>query len=167
MPQPCSRYGRAFYDAPSLLFPYKDIDGSVMNVQSRYLGHDESKPRFRFPANSTIHVFNLPILRYLKPDEPLFISEGITDCIALLSSGHKAIAIPSATALKASDMEHLAGVRNWHIYPDNDAPGEKMYRQLLSLANDAGACLTRHTLPRGCKDFSDWYAENAHQKDKA
>lgn len=158
-PAPCWRYGKPFYDAPSLLFPYKDIDGNVLNVQSRYLGHGSDKPRFRFPANSSIHIFNLPILRYLKPNEPLFISEGITDCIAHLSSGHKAVAIPSATLLKPEDLEPLRG-RELHVFPDNDPAGERMYQQLVGVATSIDSCLIRHLLPEGCKDFSDYYLKS-------
>lgn len=155
-PTPCWRYGKPFYDAPSLLFPYKDINGNVLNVQSRYLGCESGKPRFRFPSNSSIHIFNLPILRYLKAGEPLFISEGITDCIALLSSHHKAIAIPSATLLKPEDLEPLRG-RELHVFPDNDPAGERMYQQLVGVATSIGSCLVRHQLPEGCKDYSDYY----------
>lgn len=165
-PAPCWRYGRPFYDAPSLLFPYRDINGNVLNVQSRYLGSEADKPRFRFPSNSCIHIFNLPILRYLKAGEPLYVSEGITDCIALLSSGHKAIAIPSATLLKPEDLELLETLNQalgtpirLHIYPDNDDAGERMYRQLLSVATQIGCALIRHPLPEGCKDFSDYWAQ--------
>lgn len=158
-PTPCWRYGKPFYDAPSLLFPYKDINGNVLNVQSRYLGRETGKPRFRFPSNSCIHIFNLPILRYLKSGEPLYVSEGITDCIALLSSHHKAIAIPSATLLNSEDLQLLKyhGATNLHIFPDQDAAGEKLYNRLLSVATEIGACLTRHELPYGCKDYSDYY----------
>jgi len=155
-PTPSWRYGRPFYDAPSLLFPYRDIHGHVLNVQSRYLGTESGKPRFRFPAHSSLHIFNLPILRYLHEGEPLYLAEGITDCLALLSSGHKAIAIPSATTLKADDLAPLRGA-NLHIFPDADQPGERLYHSLLSIATTLGASLTRHPLPDGCKDYSEWY----------
>lgn len=170
-PTPCWRYGRPFYDAPSLLIPYKDIDGNLQSVQSRYLGDTSSSslasslakpiPRFRFPKNSECHVFNLPVLKLLKPDEPLFISEGVTDCLALLSAGHKAVAIPSATLLKPQDLEPLRG-RVLHIYPDRDDAGERLYLQLLSVANELGCCLVRHELPAGCKDFSQYWAASDH-----
>ena len=161
VPTPCWRYGRPFYDAPSLLFPYRDINGRVQNVQSRLLVRSEGKPRFRFPGGSSIHVFNLPILRYLKEDEPLYVSEGVTDCIALLSSGRKAIAIPSATMLREDDFVQLTAHHrrlNLHVYPDRDAPGELLYHNLLGVANRVGASLTRHDLPEGCKDYSEAYA---------
>lgn len=162
-PTSCWRFGKPFYDAPSLLIPYRDVDGKVQNVQSRYLGHASDIPRFKFPSNSSIHIFNLSILRYLKEGEPLFISEGITDCIALLSSGHKAIAIPSATLLNKDDLELLKRYKalNLHIYPDQDAAGEKLYKNLLIAASEIGASLLGHELPPGCKDFSDYYLKNS------
>lgn len=166
-PAPCWRHGKPYYDAPSLLIPYRDVDGKLQSVQSRYLGptpaSSASPPRFRFPRGSTCHIYNLPILNLLTPGEPLFVSEGITDCIGLLSAGHKAIAIPSATLLNVDDMQLLKdhGALNLHIYPDKDQAGEKLYVELLNVANQMGACVTRHSLPDGCKDFSDYWMKSA------
>jgi len=109
-------------------------------------------------------VFNLPILKLLKPHEPLFLSEGVTDCLALLSAGHKAIAIPSATLLKPQDLEPLRALSPvLHIYPDNDDAGERLYQQLVSLSLALRLPLIRHDLPAGCKDFSQyWVMSNRH-----
>ena len=57
-------------------------------------------PRFRFPYGARCSIYNLPVVKMLKPGERLFITEGCSDCWAMLSAGHKAIAIPSATLLK-------------------------------------------------------------------
>jgi len=170
-PTPCTRFGRPFYDAPSLLIPYFDAEGRLQSVQSRYLGAsrkascddnrkasdgEERKargvPRFRFPRGSQCHIYNLPILRWVRPDEPLFITEGCTDCWAMMSTGRKAIAIPSATLLKPEDIEPLKGL-SLHICPDQDEPGERLYLEL----KDRLPQLQRHQLPEGCKDFSDYY----------
>lgn len=141
-----------YYDGPALLIPYRDVDGKLVSVQSRYLGHEE-RPRFRFPKGSTCHIFNLPVLKTLKTDEPLFITEGVTDCMAILSAGFKAIAIPSATLLKTSDAELIKGL-NLQMYPDNDEPGEKLYFQLKELCPQ----LKRHQLPIGYKDVGQYWA---------
>lgn len=148
---PCRRYGKPFYDAPSLLIPYYDIDGRLQNVQSRYLGN-EDKPRFKFPRGSNSHVYGMQILRYLRPEEELWITEGCSDCWAMLSSGRKAIAIPSATLLKEKDLEPLRGL-NLHMFPDQDIPGERLYLGLKERLPQ----LVRHQLPSGCKDFGEWY----------
>ena len=160
---PCWRHGKPYYDAPSLLFPYRDRNGQLMNVQSRYLGRKEGVPRFRFPCRSECRIFGLPVLERLGKGEGLWLSEGVTDCLALLSSGRKAIAIPGATLLKTEDVKILASVKGekqtvFHIFPDRDEAGEKLYRKLLNAANDIGACLIRDELPEGCKDFGQWWA---------
>ena len=149
---PCWRYGKPFYDAPSLLIPYYDIDGRLMSVQSRYLGTEE-KPRFKFPRGSNCHIYGLQILRYLQPGEELWITEGCSDCWAMLSSGRKAIAIPSATLLKDKDVEPLRGL-NLHMFPDQDKPGEKLFLELREQLPQ----IIRHQLPSGFKDVGAYYA---------
>ena len=155
---PCWRYGKPFYDAPSLLIPYYDIDGRLMSVQSRYLG-TEDRPRFKFPRGSNCHIYGLQILRNLQPGEELWITEGCSDCWAMLSSGRKAIAIPSATLLKDKDIEPLRGL-NLHMFPDQDKPGEKLFLDLRERLPQ----LVRHQLPSGFKDFGAWYAQRCPSK---
>ena len=74
----------------------------------------------------------------------------------MLSSGHKAIAIPSATALNESDLKVLDKYVV-HIYPDQDRAGEQLYERLLQASIHLGFTLIRHQLPPGCKDYSDYY----------
>ena len=160
---PCWRFGKPYYDAPSLLFPYRDRTGRLMNVQSRYLGKEEGVPRFRFASRSECRIYGLPVVERLQTGEGLWLSEGVTDCLALLSSGRKAIAIPGATLLKPEDVKLLATLKTekrtvFHIFPDRDEAGERLYRQLVNAINGIGACLIRDELPDGCKDFGQWWA---------
>lgn len=163
-PMPCYRGGRAFYDAPSLLIPYLDAEGRLLSVQSRYLGQAEGVPRFRFPRGSNCPVFNLPVLSRLTGDDELLITEGVSDCLAALSSGRKAIAIGSATLLRDQDLisaltPHFA---HWSgplgIYPDQDAAGEALYHQLLRLSIGLGRPLLRHPLPPSIKYYGQYFA---------
>ena len=115
-------------------------------------------PRFRFPQGSECSIYNLPALNLLKPGEPLYITEGCSDCWAMLSSGHKAIAIPSATLLKPKDVEVLETLNlelgtPFHMYPDRDLPGERLFLQLKKVLPN----LEHHQLPPGCKDYADYY----------
>ena len=94
----------------------------------------------------------------LRPGEPLFITEGASDCWAMLSAGHKAIAIPSATLLSETDRRVLMTLTNekqttFHMYPDRDAPGERLFMQL----REALPNLQHHQLPPSCKDFAEYY----------
>ena len=134
------------------------MEGRIINLQSRYLGKKKDAPRFQFIPNAQISMFNIEILKDLKIGEKLFLSEGITDCIALLSSGRKAVAIPSATLLKEKQLKLLAA-RNLYMYPDKDEAGERLFDELQIMLGKRGAMVVRVSLPKGCKDFSDYYVK--------
>ena len=169
---------------PWLQIPYYDREGRLVGIQNRNLNPDPSKspevdfpqttkrlisqttnpPRFRFPQGSQCGIYNLPVLNLLRPGEELWITEGCSDCWAMLSSGRKAIAIPSATLLSKKDKELLSTLNaspqgedgrglSFHMYPDRDAPGERLFMQLKEVLPS----LVHHQLPEGCKDYSDYW----------
>ena len=167
---------------PWLQIPYYDREGKLIGIQNRNLtpsrppqgealnhsptgdkkssprGGLEGVPRFRFPTGSRCTIYNLPVLNLLKPGESLWITEGCSDCWAMLSAGHKAIAIPSATLLKRKDVEHLSLITHHlslHLpmFPDRDEPGERLFMQLKELL----PTLVHHQLPPDCKDFSEYF----------
>ncbi len=175
---------------PWLQIPYYDREGKLVGIQNRNLtpskppritpskpprgeaySHSPSGetegglfPRFRFPAGSQCGIYNLPVLNLLKPGDELYITEGASDCWSLLSAGHKAIAIPSATLLSQKDKGLLQtldsspnggrpGGVSFHMFPDRDAPGERLFLQLKEVLPS----LVHHQLPPGCKDYSEFY----------
>ena len=132
------------------------------NVSSEEKSPSEEKeqdaPRFRFPYGARCSIYNLPVVKRLKTGESLFITEGCSDCWAMLSAGHKAIAIPSATLLKPEDKQLLTDIGRlyqveFHMFPDQDVPGESLFMQLREMLPQ----LVHHQLPPGCKDFSEYY----------
>ena len=142
---------------PWLQIPYYDRQGKLIGIQNRNLVKGAT-PRFRFPSGSQCTIYNLSVLNLLKPGEVLFIAEGCSDCWSLLSAGHKAIAIPSATLLSKKDVNLLQALSSelsvrYEMYPDRDAPGERLFMQLKEVLPQ----LVHHQLPPGCKDFSDYY----------
>lgn len=165
-----ARVGRGVFDGPSLIFPYNDLEGRLVSVQSRYLGKkksesssdmdkvsiDEAKPkeipRFKFAPGSHRMIYGLDRLKNYPPDEPLLITEGPSDCWTALTLGFHAIAIPSATLFDRRFQGLLAG-RNLHIFPDQDEAGLSLYFELkIALPS-----LVYHQLPEGCKDLSEYY----------
>ena len=142
---------------PWLQIPYYDRDFKLIGIQNRNLIKG-ALPRFRFPQGSECTIYNLPVLNLLKPGEKLFITEGCSDCWAMLSAGHKAIAIPSATLLKRKDAELIRALTSAlqitiGMYPDCDEPGERLFLQLKEVLPN----LVHYQLPPGNKDFSDYY----------
>ena len=194
-------------EVPWLQIPYYDREGRLVGVQNRNLVRD-GLPRFRFPQGSQCGIYNLPVLNLLRPGDELWITEGCSDCWAMLSSGRKAIAIPSATLLTKKDKELLrsldslskplpkplkaspqplpsreglnhnnntdssasprggmegvssrggvVGAFSFHMYPDRDAPGERLFMQLQQVLPS----LVHHQLPEGFKDFGEWHKSN-------
>ena len=142
---------------PWLQTPYYDRECRLVGIQNRNLVRG-ALPRFRFPSGSECGIYNLPVLNRLRPGDELWITEGCSDCWAMLSAGHKAIAIPSATLLSKKDTEKLSMINcqlsiSFHMYPDQDAPGERLFMQLRQVLPS----LVHHQLPPGCKDFSEYY----------
>ena len=137
---------------------FTDDTDSKVSIGSKTDTDSEEAPRFRFPYGSQCGIYNLQVLNLLTQGERLFITEGCSDCWAMLSAGHKAIAIPSATLLKPEDRDVLAYIGEtfgveWHMFPDRDAPGERLFLQLKEILPS----LIHHQLPLGCKDFGEAY----------
>ena len=156
-----------------LQIPYYDREGHLIGIQNRLLpdatrGSNLSKgdlPRFRFPYGAQCSIYNLPVLNRLQQGEALYITEGCSDCWAMLSAGHKAIAIPSATLLKPADKALLSTLNSelstaFHMYPDRDEPGERLFLQLQKVLPN----LEHHQLPPDCKDFSEYYVLTKSEK---
>ena len=160
---------------PWLQIPYYNQEGRLIGVQNRNLVKGAT-PRFRFPQDSQCGIYNLPVLNRLRPGDTLFITEGCSDCWAMLSAGHKAIAIPSATLLTREVREKLSTLNShcnatlskrelstlnsklstkFVMYPDRDAPGERLFLQLREVL----PTLEHRQLPPDCKDFSDYYVK--------
>ena len=138
-----------------LQIPYYDVEGRLVGVQNRNL--TLTLPRFRFPYGSSCSMYNLPILRYLKPGDECWIAEGCSDAWSHMSDQHKVISIPSATLLQPHDKELLRDVTTrlkirWKMMPDNDEPGRRLAAQLQEIL----PMLEIVVLPAGVKDYSDY-----------
>lgn len=153
-----------------LQIPYYNKEWQLIGIQNRNITKATPSPsgevgrgvtpRFRFPSGSRCSIYNLPVLNMLKEGDELYITEGCSDCWAMLSSGHKAIAIPSATLLTPRDKDLLLTLSSkyslsWHMYPDRDEPGERLFLQLKELL----PTIEHHHLPKDCKDFSDYFIQ--------
>lgn len=153
------------YDSPCLLFPFYTTDGQLYSIQSRYIGTDSKTARFRFPKDVKQGIFNAPILKNTSSSDRLYISEGITDCIALLSAGKKAVAFPGAGIHHSEDVLLLVN-KNLYMYPDRDEAGERLYSKLNEILKPYATGVRRLALREGCKDYSDMYLHLMKENEK-
>lgn len=146
--------------SPCLLFPYYNAEGVLMGVQSRYLGQDKEVPRFQFffGGDKKTCLYNLPVLKSICPGDDLYIAEGITDCLAMLSDGLNAVAIPSANIIPAEDLDMLDGFR-LHIGMDNDRAGKMAAGIISGLLDKKGICHDVVVLPDVAKDYGGLVAD--------
>lgn len=148
-------------NAPALLIPYYDENETLISLQTRYLGEDNPDfhiPRFKRVCCSSIRLYNLPIINKIKRGESLFINEGITDCLAMLSAGYNAVALPSATSFPLEDLGKLKN-NNLFMVADKDMAGDcafmKLYRAMLRY----GCEVKRVILPDDVKDYCEYYVK--------
>lgn len=154
----------SYFHAPCLLFPYYDAGGKLVNLQARYLGDPDKHQRFQFPRGSATHIYNIGALSPIAHDAtPVYVTEGVTDCIAHLSSGHQAVAIPSATLLKRTDIAPLLK-RRLVMTPDNDAPGLLLFAKLTEYLEGTDTQLELEELPAEFKDYSEFYSQSITTK---
>lgn len=149
---------------PSIVIPYYDINNNLVALQTRYIGTRDNIPRFKLICNSSIKLYNLSIISRLNYGDQLFIMEGITDCLAMLSSGKNAIAIQSATSIPEMELDKLSCFSLFMV-PDKDEAGRKAYNRLYQFFLRYGNQLTRIDLPQNIKDYSEYYTK-IHSKNK-
>ncbi|MDE5759113.1 MAG: toprim domain-containing protein, partial [Allobaculum sp.] len=97
--------------------------------------------------------FNLPALKSLANGSKVYIAEGVTDCLALLSEGYNAIAIPGANNYKeefAKFIDRFFLV----MFPDRDSAGTGLYNRI---SKSLKCSIFRQEIPENCKDYSDYH----------
>lgn len=141
---------------PAIIFPFYDTNGTLITLQSRTLFPQKPSDRFRFPKDSPIIPFNLPSLKKLEPYDTVFITEGVTDCLAHLSVGHNAVAFPGAQSFSIKYAKLLERF-TLKMYPDSDSAGQGLYTKISEALTTS---VFRLNLPTGIKDYSEYYILN-------
>lgn len=146
-------------DTPSLIIPYYDENEQLISLQTRYLGEDNPDfhiARFKRICNAKIRLYNMPVLKNCRGENKLFITEGITDCLAMQSYGYNAVAIPSATSFPLEDLSKLKKY-NLFMMSDQDSAGYNSYIRLYRLMLRYDCVLKHVSLPAGINDYSEYY----------
>ena len=142
---------------PCLLFPYYDIDGNLIGLQSRYLGNHDG-PRFQYLSGFKPSFFNIGITKSMGKGDDLYIAEGVTDCMALLSEGYKAVAFPGAQQVP---LDHLNEVLNFNLIMSVDreesGAGQRAYNLIKYNVIKKGGKLRKLDFPKEYKDYGEYF----------
>ncbi len=150
------------FPAPSLLFPYRDKNDLFVNLQARLCNPRPGQQRFHFPIGSRTSLWNPYDIVQLPDGSDFWICEGVSDALALLTSGRTPLALSSATGLDTETRTFIAQQAQRlhpHIYSDNDNAGQALYNKLLCIC----PTIRRHPLPDGIKDFGQAWAQGMIQ----
>lgn len=154
------------FRVPCLLFPYYDMEGRIKNIQSRYLGKLEKGDKRRFNNCKGISplMFNMPILKSSERFDKVYIAEGVTDCIAFLSEGKKAIALPGAGSFRPEYADFLRD-KTLFMYIDNDEAGNTLFEKINKALKKIGNCIHNIRKDNKYKDYSEYYLSKRHEND--
>lgn len=141
---------------PCIIFPYYNTLGELIGIQTRYIGNNANAPRFQFISGFKPNIYNQQILNNINEEDDLYISEGVSDCLALLSTGLNAIAIPSASNLPLNDIRKLTKY-NLVMCVDHDEAGERAYETLRYHVIRMGGRIRRMEYPENFKDYGDYF----------
>lgn len=149
------------WDAPCLLFPFYNVEGKLVNIQSRYIGksQDGYPPRFRFIKDTKTSIFNARRLSELDRFAPVLVTEGVTDCLAALSGGLNAIAIPGAAAFKNEYIDILKEFTLF-ICPDRDEAGSRLLKDMKEKMKTVYCNVRELKLDDDSKDIGEYYAKH-------
>lgn len=113
---------------PLLCIPIYE-DGQPVNIKYRSIPPQE-KTFTRWPGGKTA-LFNGDVLKSVKDEEIVFITEGEIDAMTLASMGHTAVGVTGgAETIQPEWIDRLAKVKTVYIAYDNDAQGESGGKKL-------------------------------------
>lgn len=155
------------FRTPCLLFPFYDVDGRIRNIQSRYLGDNTEKevPRFNNCIGLEPLMFNLPVLNQTEKDAKIYVAEGVTDCLAYLSEGKNAVALPGAGSFK-EEFASLLVDKMLFIYVDDDEPGINLFNKMNESLKKIGGCIHNIRKDHQFHDYSDFYKSKYNDKNR-
>lgn len=145
-------YSYCIWQNPCMVFPFYDIDGHLVSLQARSYSK-EKRERYRFLSGIPKRYYNMNSLKNLQENSKVYIAEGVTDCLALLSEGKNAIAVPGALNVVVTDTVPLDNFMLL-MYPDQDNAGNKLFESLSKILKRP---IYRQKLPMGIGDYCDYY----------
>lgn len=144
-----------FYRHP-LIIPYIR-GGQITYLQGRVLGvPPEGTNRYCFLTGRPITLFNADVLKTLKLNTTVYVTEGAFDCMRLVQEGIPTVSLGTANVFK-KDWVDLFMRYEVCFYLDNDQAGHKAANEMEVLFRQLGISTQRKAIPQGFKDANEYY----------
>jgi len=142
----------------SILHPFFDYDGKIINIIGREISPLDSKNKFISIKNVRTIPYNLNLLKDMQPGDNLCIMEGLTDTLAALSAGWKAIGLHGCSQ---SLVDYVFILKDYNLiyFHDNDTAGLSSYEERRKELAQYLIPLREGYIDKKYKDFSDYYAK--------
>lgn len=144
-------YGFVWWDH-IILFPFYDEENRIVNIQGRQLG--DKLPKYVNLQGIKTSIYNLKVIKEIKPSDYLYICEGIPDVLTVHQHGWPGVGIIGAHGFKVEWAKLLIKFRI-RVIPDNDSAGEIFASKIKNSFNRIGKSIQIIKIPKG-KDLSDF-----------
>lgn len=147
------------WNGAEIVIPVRDTQGHLMFYKYRRSPFSEEGPKYRYEKGSGSALFNIHTLETATKDEPILITEGELDCIAVENIGIKSVTTTGgAGTFEQAWAERLKEFDNVIICFDNDKAGIKGAIYVQSLIPHASMLI----IPEG-KDVTDYLIKHSKQ----
>ena len=140
---------------PRVRFPYR-VGNATVWYQDRLIG--PGKPPWMAPKWSKIALFNVDSLRLAEERGEVFIVEGPSDVMAMLSTwdAPAVVGIPGVGAFLPAWVPCFAGLGRVYVVADNDEAGQKMRDRLDLLLGPVVGQISHVRVPEPFVDVDEW-----------
>lgn len=144
-----------FFKHP-IIIPYYQ-NGRIVYLQGRTIGDpQEGTNKYQFLAGIPRTIFNIDILKNLRGNADVYLTEGAFDCMTLVKHGMIAVSLGSAKTFKKEWVKHFKKFNIW-VWFDNDTAGNTGTRDLMEELHLNGITVDRKYLPDGFKDINEYF----------
>lgn len=133
-----------------LLFPFF-VEGRALYLQARTTASGV-EPRWHNMRGSVPSLYNVDVLEELSSDEVVYLVEGFTDTLTLLTHGFAAVGLVGASGMKE---EWIAPLGRFRVVAalDPDAAGERAAARYQEMFSARGMRLCQLELPGDVNEF--------------
>ncbi len=148
--------GNLIFFVHPIIIPYFS-DGKIVYLQGRTIGTPpENNHKYQFLSGVPRIIFNADVLKNLRNNTEIYITEGAFDCMILVKNGMSAISLGSAALFKPEWIKILKKFKVFICF-DNDEAGQENALKLMEKLIFHGILAEIKDLTKGFKDINEYF----------